>query len=255
LTRFAVWLYRGRRPSRNRARAKSAGGWPGEEAIGKHLDGYQLTGVEVVGLIADSRDHDIHNAAEPTLYLAYDQQKSISAALELRCRSAMAPVEAAVRDLVKTAAPDYQVARSASLELMRDGQISQDRLLAFLSNLFGVLGATLALVGIYGLIAYSVTRRTREVGIRISVGAQRRDVLWLFLREASLLLAGGLLIGLPVGLALTHFVAKLLYRVPALDAVSAAVTAALIAAGGVVASWIPARRATRVDPAAALRSE
>jgi predicted permease len=229
--------------------------WPGEEAIGKHLDGYQLTGVEVVGVIADSRDHDIHDAADPTLYLAYNQQKSISAALELRCRSAMAPVEAAVRDIVKTAAPDYQVARSSSLELMRDSQISQDRLLAFLSNLFGVLGATLALVGIYGLIAYSVMRRTREIGIRISVGAQRHDVLWLFLREASLLLTGGLLIGLPVGLALTHFVAKLLYHVPALDAVSAAVTAALIVAGGVMASWIPARRATRVDPASALRSE
>jgi ABC-type antimicrobial peptide transport system permease subunit len=117
------------------------------------------------------------------------------------------------------------------------------------------LGTTLALVGIYGLIAYSVMRRTREIGIRISVGAQGRDVLWLFLREASLLLTAGLLVGLPLALLLARFVGKLLYEVPTLDPASMAATAALVAIGGIAASLIPARRATRVDPLSALRSE
>jgi ABC-type antimicrobial peptide transport system permease subunit len=141
------------------------------------------------------------------------------------------------------------------MELMRDNQISQERLLAFLSSLFGALGTTLALVGIYGLIAYSVMRRTREIGIRVSVGAQARDVVWLFLREASLLLTAGVAAGLPLALLLARFVGKLLYRVPTLDAASVAATIALIVLGGAAASLIPARRAARVDPLTALRSE
>jgi ABC-type antimicrobial peptide transport system permease subunit len=110
-------------------------------------------------------------------------------------------------------------------------------------------------VGIYGLIAYSVMRRTREIGIRVSVGAQGRDVVWLFLREASLLLTAGVAVGLPLALLLARFVGKLLYQVPAIDPASAAVTVALIALGGAAASLIPARRAARVDPLTALRAE
>jgi predicted permease len=225
--------------------------WPGQNALGKHLDG----GVEVIGVVADSLDHGIRATAEPIVYTAFDQAKIRSASLELRCAASLPAIEAAVTQIVKRGAPSYEITRSASLELMRDRQIGQERLLAFLSTLFGVLGTTLALVGIYGLIAYSVTRRTREIGIRISVGAQDRDVLWLFLREASLLLTAGVAAGLPLALLLSRFVGKLLYQVPALDALSVAATIALIAVGGVAAALIPARRASRVDPLSALRSE
>jgi putative ABC transport system permease protein len=209
----------------------------------------------VIGVVADSRDHGIRDTADPILYTAFDQQKIRGGALELRCSAPLPAIEAAVAQIVKRGAPGYEITRSGSMELMRDRQISQERLLAFLSTLFGVLGTTLALVGIYGLIAYSVMRRTREIGIRISVGAQGRDVLWLFLREASLLLTCGLLAGLPLALLLARFVGKLLYQVPALDPFSVAATIALIAAGGLAAALIPARRASRVDPLAALRSE
>jgi predicted permease len=229
--------------------------WPGQSPIGKHFDGWNLKGVEVVGVIADSRDHAVREHADPTVYLAFDQQKITGAALELRCRGSLPAIEAAVRQIVKSAGPGYAVSRAASMELMRDNQISQERLLAFLSSLFGVLGTTLALVGIYGLIAYSVMRRTREIGIRISVGAQGRDVLWLFLREASLLLGAGMLVGLPLALLLARVVGKLLYQVPTLDPASVAATVALVAVGGVAAAVIPARRATRVDPLSALRAE
>jgi ABC-type antimicrobial peptide transport system permease subunit len=141
------------------------------------------------------------------------------------------------------------------MELLRDAMISQDRLLAFLSSLFGTLGTVLALVGIYGLIAYSVTRRTREVGIRVSVGAQRSDVLWLFLREAAMLLAAGMALGLPIALALSRFLDKMLYHVTTTDPLGIAVTLILIAASGLLASAAPARRALRVDPMQALRYE
>jgi predicted permease len=228
--------------------------WQGQNPIGKHMDGWNRKGLEVIGVIADSRGREVRELSDPTVYLAFDQQRSIGT-LELRCRGPLGPIERAVRQIVKSAAPGYEVSRATSMELLRDNQISQERLLAFLSSLFGGLGTTLALVGIYGLIAYSVMRRTREIGIRISVGAQGRDVLWLFLREASLLLAAGMLVGLPLALLLARFVGKLLYQVPTLDPASMAATVALLAIGGVAASLLPARRAARVDPLAALRSE
>jgi predicted permease len=229
--------------------------WPGQSPIGKHMDGWNFKGIEVIGVIADSHNGDIRKKPDPTVYLAYDQQKTMGGGLELRCRGAMPPIGSAVRLIVKSVAPNYEVSRASSMELMRDNQISQERLLAFLSSLFGALDTTLALVGIYGLIAYSVMRRTREIGIRVSVGAQGRDVVWLFLREASLLLTAGVAVGLPLALLLARFVGKLLYQVPAIDPASAAVTVALIALGGAAASLIPARRAARVDPLTALRAE
>jgi hypothetical protein len=229
--------------------------WPGQNPVGRHLDAWNRKGVEVIGVIADSRDREVHERSEPTVYLAFDQQQTMGGALELRCRGPLPPIESAVRQIVKSAAPVYEVSHASSMELLRENQISQERLLAFLSSLFGALGTTLALVGIYGLIAYSVMRRTREVGIRISVGAQSTDVLWLFLREASLLLVAGMLVGLPLALLLARFVGKLLYQVPTLDPVSMAATVVLLAIGGVAASLLPARRAARVDPLTALRSE
>lgn len=229
--------------------------WPGEDPVGKHFDTGSLKNVEVIGVAADSRNHMVREAAAPTAYLCFDQQRSTGGALTLRANAPLGAVEAAVRQIVKSAAPGYQAGDASSMELLRDNQIHQERLLAFLSSLFGALGTTLALVGIYGLIAFSVMRRTREVGIRISVGAQKRDVLWLFLGESAALLAAGLAVGLPLALVLARFTAKLLYEVPTLDAASVAGTVALLSLGGLAAAFVPARRAVRVDPVTALRSE
>jgi predicted permease len=229
--------------------------WPGQNPIGRHFDGWDKKNIEVIAVVADSHDQNVRDAAAPTVYLAFDQQKTVGGALELRCSGGLPGIEAAVRQIVKSAAPGYEVSRASSLELLRDNQIQQERLLAFLSSLFGALGTTLALVGIYGLIAYSVKRRTREIGIRVSVGAQKRDVLWLFLREAAWLVGGGILIGIPAALLLARFVGKLLYQVPTVDPVGIAATVALLALGGLAASVLPARGATRVSPMEALRED
>jgi len=229
--------------------------WPGQDPIGKHFDGWGATHVEVIGVLANSRDQHVRAKAEPTIYLAFDQQRSRGGSLELRCTAPLAAIESAVRQIVKASAPGYEVSSATSMELLRDNQIHQERLLAFLSSLFGALGTALALVGIYGLIAYSVKRRTREIGIRISIGAQKGDVLWLFLRESSVLLAAGLLLGLPLALVLARFVGKLLYDVPTVDPVGMAATAGLLALGGLTASVLPARAATRLNPIEALRED
>ena len=225
---------------------------PGQDPIGKHFDGRNTQNIQVIGVAGNSKYKDLRESLRPIVYLAFDQQGEW-APLEIRYQGSASQVEREIRQLVKTDAPGFEVFSVSAMALMRDTMIAQDRLLTFLSTLFGVLGTALALVGIYGLISYSVTRRTREIGIRVSIGAQRRDVLWLFLRESTLLVAGGMSIGLPLALLLARFLRSMLFEVTTSDPLGISVTLAMIVLGGLLASLIPARRATRVNPVQALR--
>ncbi len=232
--------------------------WPGQDPVGKHFNGWGLKNVEVVGLIGNTKYQNVREQAKPIAILAFDQSPVIGASLEIRSlepRREQARLEREVREIVKSAAPGYQVSEVATMELMRDNLIAQDRLLAFLSTLFGILGTVLALVGIYGLISYAVTRRTREVGIRVSVGAKPGDVVWMFLRESLTLVAAGMLLGLPLALALARFARSLLFGVSASDPLGIGATLALLMLGGLAAACVPARRATRIDPMQALRHD
>ena len=227
--------------------------WPGENPVGKYFDGWGNKNVEIIGVAGNSKYQGVREESRPIAYLAFDQQQPAEGAIEIRYRGPVGQIEGEVRRIVKSAAPDFQVSSASAMELMRDNIIAQDRLLTFLSSLFGVLGTVLALVGIYGLISYAVISRTREIGIRLSVGAQRGDVLWLFLREATVLVFAGLILGLPLALELAFFLRKVLYGVTTSDPLGIVTTLALIVFGGLLASVIPARRATRVNPVQALR--
>jgi predicted permease len=229
--------------------------WPGENPIGKRLNGWNLQNAEVVGVVGNSHYRGVREQPLLILYEPFDQEAVDGGALEVRYRGSPAAVEREVRQIVRQSAPRFIVAEASAMTLMRDGDIGQDRLLAFLSSIFGGLGTGLALVGIYGLIAYSVTSRTREVGIRVSIGAQRGDVLWLFLRESIALLAAGVAIGLPLAILLARFVRKMLHHVSAADPGDIALTLACLALGGLLAAYIPGRRATRIDPVRALRHD
>lgn len=227
--------------------------WPGQNPIGKHFGVGDKEDFEVVGVVGDSVYQDLREKRSPTFYWAYDQSLQLAGWVEVRFPGSAVRMERDIRQVVEATVPGYEVSNASSLELMRDGLIAKDRLLAFLSSMFGILGTALAFVGIYGLISYSVTRRTREIGIRMSVGAQRGDVLWLFVREGLVLVIGGTLIGLPLALNLARFLRNLLYEVPTYDPPAIAATLALLAMGGLIASLIPAGRATRVNPVEALR--
>ena len=229
--------------------------WPGEDPIGKQIPGWGNKNAEIVGVVGNSKYQGIREKPKAVAYLAFDQQQSGGGALQIRCRGAFGDIERDVRQIVKSAAPGHQVSSASSMEIVRDSGIAQDRLLSFLSTLFGVLGVVLALVGVYGLISYAVTSRTREIGIRMSVGAQRGDVLWLFLRESIMLVAIGALVGTPLALWLAAFLRKMLYEVSTSDPLSISVTLLLLAVGGLFASSIPAMRATRTNPLRALRHD
>ena len=126
---------------------------------------------------------------------------------------------------------------------------------AALFSVFGGLALALAVVGVYGVKAYSVARRTREIGIRMALGARRETVQWMILREGGIMLASGVIFGLLLAVATGRLVSGMLYNVGALDPLAFTIAPAVLAAAALLATWLPARRATRISPMAALRTE
>jgi len=141
------------------------------------------------------------------------------------------------------------------LKPMIEATILPERLMATLSGFFGALALPLASIGLYGILSYGVASRTNEIGIRMALGAQRRDVSWLILREALWLVIAGLAVGLPMIFAVTRLASALLFGLTATDPVSLLLAALLMVGVAIVAGYLPSRRATRVDPIVALRCE
>jgi predicted permease len=222
------------------------------DPLGRHVNTWGKKSVEIIGVAGNSKFQNVREENMPIVYMPFDQEEGLDGTLIARCRNLPA-AEQEIRSSLRSDGTTFKLHDITAMELRRDSLIAQDRLLAFLSSLFGGLGTALALVGIYGLISYAVARRTREIGIRMSAGAQRSDVLWLFLREAAVLAGVGMLIGTPLALGLARFLGTLLYQESISDPVAVSVSLGLLLLGGLSAALLPARRATRVDPVQALR--
>jgi predicted permease len=151
--------------------------------------------------------------------------------------------------------PNILVNSVSSLEEQVDDSIATQSLIARLSSFFGILAVFLACIGIYGLLSYSVARRTSELGIRLALGAQSRDLLWMILRECIVLLVLGLAVGVPVALGSTRILKSLLFELSPLDPIAIFIAIAAVAVMTIAAAWLPARRATRINPMQALRTE
>jgi len=206
----------------------------------------------IVGVVADAK---YHRAKEQSVRRFYTPFSSGDAVFEVRSIGDPSAIANAIRATVKRAAPSLPTVGVGIISQVADRQLSPDLSLAKLSGLFSILAAILASTGIYGLTSYSVARRTREVGIRMALGAQRGAVLWLILRETFLLSLAGVLIGVPIAIGASRLLSNLLFGLGLADGAVLMAAVALMILVAAAAGYLPARRATKVDPMIALRME
>ncbi|MGA2593269.1 MAG: ABC transporter permease [Bryobacteraceae bacterium] len=233
--------------------------FPNQEAIGKQI---QLGGrddskpwMTIVGIVGDVRQYGLDTAPSIAAYAPQAQDLSFGYSLVARTTTDPRGLERAARAAFLAADPTQPVFQVRPLESYLASSLAQRRFTLALLALFGGLALALAAVGIYGVVSCAVTSRNREMGIRMALGAERRDVLAMVLRQAAALAGAGLAAGFAASLALTRFLASLLFEVRTTDAATLAAMAALLAAVGLAASYLPARRAASVDPTVALRYE
>jgi predicted permease len=234
----------------------------GRDPIGRHVTLDTVTGVreprtyEIVGVVPDANYSEIRESARRTMYLPAFHDGLVDAQTFL-IRTAIDPQGLAgdVRRVVRSMAQAIAVARITTLNDQIDASILPERLIATLSGFFGALGSLLVAIGIYGLLAYTVTRRINEIGIRMALGATQSAVSRLVLGEALGMTGAGLIIGVPVAYWGQRFAASLMENLPAMGAFPTLFGAVTMVAITLVAAYIPARRAAHVDPMEALRHE
>ena len=238
--------------------------FPGVSPIGRHFyshptgeNGEGATLIEVVGVCGDVRFQDLKNEPVGMFYEPYAQAQDLDSGMTYEIRTRMQPAEMApaIRRVIASIDPDLPIQDLRTQREQIDATMQTERIFATLTAGFGILALALACVGVYGVMAYSVARRTSEIGIRLALGALPRQVLAMVLREASWLAVAGIGAGIGVALLLTRLVKSMLYGLQPTDPVSLAGAVVLLAAVGAAASWIPARRAASVEPMEALRHE
>ncbi len=210
----------------------------------------------IVGVVRDVRQKGIQEAPEPAVYIPMGQQDLVRGGATMLLRTQL-PVASLLPTLYREAAKvgTGWIRNLGTLRDHIDDSIFEQRLLAAIGGFFGVLALVLAAVGLYGVVAYSTAARTGEIGIRIALGAQRGGVVWLILRDALALVAAGLAIGLGGAIAAARAVGTLLFGINPLDPAAFITTALVLAAVGIGAALVPARRAAGLDPMRALRQE
>jgi len=227
--------------------------WPTGDPIGKRLVRGRDT-VRVVGVVGDVRFYGLQTPPRPEVYISYYQfPMSFRMMLHLRTRGDPAAVAEAARRALREVAPGFPVYDVATLEDRVGGSLGQSRFLARLLSTFAVLALVLAAIGTYGVISYGVAQRTREMGVRIALGATGSDVVRLVIRQGIVLAVVGGSIGVPAALVASRWLRSLLYDVEPGDPVTLVGISAILLAAVVIASWIPARRAANVPAVEALR--
>ena len=210
--------------------------------------------MEIVGVVADMKKLSLNAETVPDVFVPYWQWPMQTPFLVVRSAANPAAIASAIRGELRAVNKNLPVPRIRAMKEILSETVSQPRLHAMLLNLFGLSALLLAAVGVYGVIAYSATQRTHEIGIRMALGAPRGKVLALILKQGMELVVLGTGIGFLIALAFTRVMRSLLYEVTPADPLTFAGATLLLLAIGLLACWIPARRATRVDPMVALRS-
>ena len=213
--------------------------------------------IEIVGVCKDAKYANLRDETPPTVYLSYLQNVSDMRGMTFELRTALPPmaIAGAVQRAVAAIDRNVPVAEMRTQQEQIRMTLGAERMFAQVVGSFGLIAALLAAIGLYGVMAYTVTRRTSEIGIRLALGAGRSDVQWMVLRESLWMVLAGMVAGIPASLALTQLVRDALYGIRPNDPFSFIAAGAFMVAVAAVAAWIPARRAARVDPMRALRCE
>jgi putative ABC transport system permease protein len=209
----------------------------------------------VVGIVGDTREMGLEQGPAPTMYEPFEQDALLGATLVVRGSGDIEQLKPAMARAIRGVYPQQLIDKVRTIEQLRDQTVTPRRLNAIFIASFGTLALAIAMVGIAGVLAFSVSARTAEIGIRMSLGANAARIRRMVLGEGGALLALGLLIGLAGALGVARVLQGLLFGVTSRDPVTLAGVAILLTAVGVGACWIPAARAARVDPAVALRAD
>jgi predicted permease len=211
----------------------------------------------VVGVVADIRQRGLDQEVQPMIYAPFQQDRSgFVRFVSFVARTATpAGVADGIRAEIRRAAPDLPIESTVTMDEALAASVAQPRFRTLLLGLFAMTATLIATCGIYGLMAYAVTQRRREIGVRMALGAERRDVLRLVLMRALRIVAAGLIAGLAGAVGVTRVLQRFLFGVTPTDPVAFTAVTLLLMAVGLMAAWLPARRATRIDPCAALRAE
>jgi ABC-type antimicrobial peptide transport system permease subunit len=208
-------------------------------------------------LAIDLKHDSAKEKAERTVYqpiLQVQDQQTYNNTLELRTAGDPLGLATEVRAAIAQVDDKLPILNLTS-RIQTDESLRQERLLAQLVSFFGLLGLVLSCVGLYGIMAHAVVRRTNEIGIRMALGAQRRDITWMVLGESLLLVGAGLVIGVPAAWGAAHLISSQLFGLNPSDPVTLSLAVILLTLVGALAGYLPARRASRVDPLVALRYE
>jgi len=227
------------------------------DAIGQHISfgGPSAPWKEVVGVVANVREDALEKEPVPEIFVPYLQQPSFSMAFVLRTESSPLILAGAVREAVQSIDKNQPLSGATTMDEVIAKSVAPRRFRMLLLGLFALLALLLAVIGVYGVMAYSSTQRTHEFGVRIALGADRQDILKLVVRQGFKLALLGVSIGVGGALLLTRVLSSLLYEVSAHDPLTFSAVAALLMLVALAASYIPARRAMKVDPIVALRYE
>jgi predicted permease len=231
--------------------------WPGANPIGRHvkLSRSAASWSTVVGVVADARSESLKDAGVPEVYASAFQQTEKHLAIFLRGPFDVAAMVDRVREQVQLADDTLPVYDAKALGDTVSVALVERRFATAMVGLFAVTALLLATLGIYGVVSYDVNERTHEIGIRLALGAERRAIVRMVLRQGVALVLIGTMIGLACAVGVSRSMAGVLYGVRPLDPPTFAGVAGLLIAVAVIACYIPARRATRVDPMVALRNQ
>ena len=234
----------------------------GENPLGRHLLLWGVTGtvvrdMEVVGVVKNASYGNVKREIPPVVYMPFNQGHPLPNEMTFALRVSGDPLAFVdtVRQVVHQADASLPLFHVRTQQAEIDDQVRQETILAELCSAFAVLALTIACVGLYGTISYAVARRTGEIGIRMALGAQRRPVLWLVLREVLALSVGGLAISVPVALGTSRFIGSFLFGMKPNDPLALGLAVIILLLAALLAGGIPARRASQIDPMTALRHE